>query len=136
MIDNALLNKLYRTGKAGKFSRILQQEPVSYKPVVTVNDAQNNFIQRYFIRSVSDPDVVTEVDVKQFTQFKNNPRFITTEIKWKIIGKQKNEYLPNNVIVYGTIDINRQEVANADLTFGGLRKYIQDYTAYWVAEKV
>lgn len=135
MIDRNLLNKLYPQKSQG-LSKILLGNPTPVRPIVTQTDAEKTFLYRYFVRSVSDVDFVVEVDKKQYQELKKNPRFVTAEIKWKIVGKQNNENLQNNIIVYGTTDLNRQAVANADLTFGGLRKYIQDYAEFWVAEKV
>lgn len=135
MIDTELLKRLYPT-KEKQLAKLLQQLPVTTSPIVTQSDVAQGFIQRYFVRAANDQTFVVEIDKKQFELLKHNPRFITATIKWKIIGKQQNEYRKDNVTVYGTTDTNRQTVANADLTFGGLRKYIQDYAEYWVAEKV
>lgn len=135
MIDTKLLNQLYQKN-AERLSKILLSRPTPVRPIVTQTDAEKTFIYRYFVRSTNDVDFIVEVDKIQHQEFKKNPRFITAEVKWKIVGKQNNENLQNNIIVYGTTDLNRQAVANADLTFGGLRKYIQDYAEFWVAEKV
>lgn len=135
MIDNKLLKKLY-PDKEKQLTKLLLESATTVNPVVTQSDAEQGFLLRYFVRAANDVDFVVEIDKKQFESLKKNPRFLTTTVKWKIVGKKENDYRKDNVTVYGVIDINRQTVANADLTFGGLRKYIQDYAEYWVAEKV
>lgn len=135
MIDTKLLNQLYKDDME-KLSKILLGRPTPVRPIVTQTDAEKTFIYRYFVRSANDTDFVVEVDKNQYQEFKKNPRFIALEIKWKIVGKKENEQLRTGIIVYGVTDINRQTVLNADLTFGGLKKYIQDYAEFWVAEKI
>lgn len=135
MIDDQLLKKLYPT-KEKQLTRILLEFPTSANPVVTQADAEQGYIMRYFVRSANDDMFVVEVDKSQFESLKKNPRFATTSIKWKIVGRKNTEYKASGIPIYGVIDINRQTVANADLTFGGLRKYIGDYGQYWVAENI
>lgn len=135
MIDVRLLRTLY-PDKINQLSKTLQESPTVVLPVVTRSDAEGGFIDRYFVRAANDNSFVMEVDKKQYDSLKQNPRFVVTTLRWKIVGKKENINRPNNIIVYGVADTNRITVANADLTFGGLRKYIQDYTQFWVAEKI
>lgn len=135
MIDRSLLEFLYYDTK-DRLSRVLQESPSIVLPIVTRQDAEIGFIDRYFVRTANDDSFIVEVDKKQYDTLKNNPRFMVTTIRWKIVGKKEDINRPNNVIIYGVENINRQVVANADLTFGGLRKYIQNYTQFWVAEKL
>lgn len=135
MIDSKLLNQLY-PDKEKNYTKILLEFPTAIAPVVTQSDAEQGYLTRYFVRAANDISLVVEIDKKQFESLKKNPRFVTTSIKWKIVGKKETEYRPSGVPVYGTMDSNRQIVANADLTFGGLRTYIQDYGQFWVAERL
>lgn len=135
MIDIKLLKQLYPQ-KINEYSKMLQEAPVVTTPVVTRQDAENGFIIRYFVRFVNDSNYIVEIDKKQFTSLKNNPRFITTELKWKIVGTKKTLQLTSGAIVYGVGDVNRQAVSNVDLTFGGLRKYIVDYEQFWIGETI
>jgi hypothetical protein len=110
--------------------------PSQVLPTVTQTDAKNKFIMRYFVRQVTDKDFIVEVDNSQYEEFKENPRFITTTVKWKIVGKKQNMTLLNGVTIFGVEDTNRVVVSEADLTFGGLLKYITSYLGYWFAEEV
>lgn len=133
MIDKELLNKLYKK-KEQELNNILEPMPQTVPPVVTQTDAESGYLTRYFTRSVTDEDYIVEIDKKQHQILKNNPRFVTTTIKWKIKGQKETMRMQNGINLYGVEDINRIAVANADLTFGGLRKYITSYMEYWISE--
>ena len=135
MIDTDLLRKLYKSDEQ-RLTNTLDKMPSQVLPSVTQSDAKNKFITRYFVRQVNDKDFIVEVDNSQYEEFKETPRFVTTQIKWKIVGKKQNMTLLNGVTIYGVEDTNRIVVSEADLTFGGLLKYITSYLEYWFAEEV
>jgi hypothetical protein len=135
MIDIDLIQKLYKTDEQ-RLTRILDEMPTQSLPIVTQTDAKNGFITRYFVRQVTDKNFIVEVDNSQYEELIENPRFVTTEIRWKIVGKKQNMTLLNGVTIYGVEDTNRVVVSEADLTFGGLLKYITSYLEYWFAEEV
>lgn len=131
MIDKKLLSIL---GNSPNIEQMLEKTPQPAKPIVTLSDADVGFITRYFIRQVNDTTFILEIDPTQYRQFKNNPRFILTDVQWKIVGKLDTIYYPNGTPIYGIKDLNRIAVANTDLTFGGLRDYITDYGEFWLRE--
>lgn len=133
MIDENLINTLYKDNSI-RLKLILEPIPQKVKPIVIQQDVLDGYIIRYFVRQVNDINYIVEVDEQQYTKFKSNPRFIVTKFKWKIVGKKETVYLDVGVNIYGVEDMNRIEVANKDLTFGGLKRYISDYLEYWVAE--
>jgi hypothetical protein len=135
MIDIDLIQKLYKSDEQ-RLTRILDEMPTQSLPIVTQTDAKNGFIIRYFVRQVTDKGFIVEVDNSQYEELKENPRFVTTTVKWKIVGKKQNMTLLNGVTIYGVEDTNRVVVSEADLTFGGLLKYITSYLEYWFAEEV
>jgi hypothetical protein len=135
MIDIDLIQKLYKSDEQ-RLTRILDEMPTQSLPIVTQTDAKNGFIIRYFVRQVTDKGFIVEVDNSQYQELKENPRFVTTTVKWKIVGKKQNMTLLNGVTIYGVEDTNRVVVSEADLTFGGLLKYITSYLEYWFAEEV
>ena len=133
MTDKKLFTKLYPK-TAEKLIPKLEAMPEYVRPVVTLSDKDDKFITRYFVRVVNDVQMITEVDKKQYNEFKDNSRFITTELRWKIVGKKETIKQSNGIELLGTIDTNKIAVTNADLTFGGLRNYITNYSEYWVGE--
>jgi len=135
MIDYELLAKIFpRTKDAKRWDTYLQSVPVPKKPIVTKSDARNKFLSRYFVRNANDKTTITEVDKIQYYSFGRNPRFVTTELTWKIIGKKQTEVSPSGIVDRGVEDYNRRQVQQKDLTFGGLSDYITDYTEFWVSE--
>jgi hypothetical protein len=135
MIDTELIQKLYKSDEQ-RLTDTLDKIPSQVLPIITQSDAKNKFIIRYFVRQVTDKDFIVEVDKNQYGEFKENPRFVTTQIKWKIVGKKQNMTLLNGVTIFGVEDTNRVVVSEADLTFGGLLRYITSYLEYWFAEEV
>lgn len=134
-IDTNTLNKLYTPSKAKSIVDILQKSPQQVLPVVTSGDVGQKYIIRYFIRSVTDKDYIVEIDDTQYQQFLDNPLYVTTEIKWKIVGKRETIKKSQYVIVPGVEEQNKNAVLQADLTFGGLNRYITNYLEYWFAEE-
>lgn len=133
MTDKKLFNKLYPM-VADRLIPKLEMTPEYIRPVVTLSDKDNKFLKRYFVRRVTDLSLIVEIDKKQYNEFKTNSRFITTEINWKIVGKKETIKQSNGIELFGTIDTNKIAVTNADLTFGGLRNYITNYSEFWVGE--
>lgn len=131
MIDRELLGNLVN-GK--QLEIILENTPQYVRPTVTQNDADNGFMIRYFVRQSNDQTFIIEVDKNQYARFKQNPRFVVTEIQWKIVGKLDTIKLNTGANLYGVKDVNRITVADTDLTFGGLRAYIKDYGEFWLRE--
>lgn len=133
MTDTKLLDKIYPKQKKDIIKNY-EMRPEVTPPIVTLSDLENKYIKRYFVRPSNHIDYVTEIDERQFSNFKNNPRFFTVMIKWKIVGKKDTIKLSNGINSLGVRDTNKETVRKADLTFGGLMKYITDYTEYWQAE--
>jgi len=131
MINQDLLTLL---SQKKQIEQILEPMPQTVRPTITQSDADNGFIIRYFIRQVNDKTFVVEVNNSQYERFKDNPRFIGVEVKWKIVGKLETTKLPNGINLFGTREQNKITVADADLTFGGLRNYITDYGEFWLRE--
>jgi hypothetical protein len=134
MSDIELLEQLYKS-RSTKIREQYEDVPKAVSPVVTLSDAENGYLFRYFVQMVTDKRYIIEVDRQQFERFKENPRFNTKKLIWKIVGPKESIRKPNS-IVYGVADINREEVIREDLTMPGLRLYIQDYTEFWFSENV
>lgn len=134
MIDQKLLTFLYKN-REQELKEFLEPIPQQVPPVVTQNDATSGYITRYFVRQINDKSYIVEVDKAQYQDFKNNPRFIVTKLKWKIVGRKETIKLNNGTNLYGIADQNKIAVSEADLTFGGLRSYITNYLEYWFSEE-
>lgn len=134
MINDTLLSFINKADDS-QFKKNIQAIPVASTPIITKSDARRKFITRYFVRLSNDITYITEVNETQYEELKQNPRFVTTSLEWKIIGKKETLTLSSGVPIYGVDDTNRITVADADLTFGGLRSYITNYLEFWIAEE-
>jgi hypothetical protein len=133
-IDYTMLNKLFASPVERKaWATILTNIPVPYKPEITQSDVRDGFMHRYFVRRVNDINNIVEIDKSQYTAFKKNPLYVVADVRWRIIGRA-NTLISNGVKNEGVRDINIRTVSNEDLTFGGLTKYIADYTEFWIGE--
>lgn len=135
MIDMNLLIKLYEDNER-ELTEILDVTPTPVPVIITQSDVRTGYVTRYFVRLVNDKNFVVEIDKNQYENLKENPRFLTVKLQWKIVGKKETLKLRSGVNIFGVEDINRIEVANVDLTFEGLRRYITNYLEYWFAEEV
>ena len=137
MIDRELLNIIFKERPQNKkWAGLLQDEPTPSLPIVSKSDIDRKFLDRYFVRSVSDKNLVVEVDQLQYEKFKENPRFVTTRLKWKIVGKKETETTDFGAVNPGVEDYNKEQVSKADVIFKTLHRYITNYTEYWVAENI
>lgn len=132
-ISYSLAKKVYPTIEPTQFEPF-EILPEPHKPVVTINNVTDGFINRYFTRVANDKNYIVEINQNNYGVFSKNPRYVTTEIVWKIIGKKETIIKPSGVRIPGVEDFNRETVSQADLTFGGLYKYITNYLEYWFAE--
>lgn len=133
--EDNILNKLYGTGRANDIKNLYQPMPSPSKPIITLQDVDSKFVERYFVQLVTEKNMIVEVSKGDFSDFKNNPRFVTAVIKWRIVGKKETVTRPGNVKIFGVEDLNRNAVMKADLTMKGLRYYFKDYTEYWYGEQ-
>jgi hypothetical protein len=83
---------------------------------------------------VNDITLIVEIDKNQYENIKSNARFISVEMKWRIVGKKETKMFYTGANIYGVGDMNRIEVANLDVKFGGLKNYISDYLEFWFSE--
>lgn len=133
MLDRQVVEELYKK-KEQELTDLLDINPVPSRPVVAQKDAIQGYLMRYFIRPVNDKSMIVEIDKNQYENLKSNARFVSVAVKWKIVGKKETNRLRNGANMYGVSDMNRIEVANADITFGGLKTYISDYLEFWFSE--
>lgn len=134
-INTILLNKVYPDTPSADLES-LEIMPTTYKRDLTRDDVLNGSFTRYFIRPVNDKNYVVEVSVDDYEELRKNPRFVSAKINWVVVGKKETIQRSPGVSIYGVEDTNRRVVSEADLTFGGLRRYITNYLEYWFAERL
>lgn len=134
-IDASKLRQLYPSRyTAQQLVGTLQTNPSFVKPVVTKSDVDRKMITRYFIRGVSDCSEVLEIDSTQFDDFKDNTRFVTTKLNWKIVGNPYSSTTPYGAMDLGVEDYNKRQVELVDRKFECLKSYIRDYLELWYSD--
>jgi len=111
------------------------QTPTQYFPVITQDNLRDGYLYRYFSK-IANQNSVVEINKYDYDQLKDNPRFVTAKIKWKIVGPIETTKTFSGAINYGVRELNRRAIEREDLTFGGLKGYIRDYIQYWVGESI
>jgi hypothetical protein len=136
MIDKNLIDKIVRNNK--NWLNITDsglRSPTQYFPVITQDNLRDGYLYRYFSK-IANQNSVVEINKYDYDQLKDNPRFVTAKVKWKIVGPIETTKTFSGAINYGVRELNRRAIEREDLTFGGLKGYIRDYIQYWVGESI
>ena len=93
----------------------------AFEPNPNIQDYNNQYIFRYFIRKRNEPNgIIYEVSKDTFDNYKNDSLYFGVKIKWKIWGDKKE-----------TEELNIKSVAFGKKTLSNLDSYIQNYVKYW-----
>jgi len=102
-----------------------------YKPSPTIDDYNNQTIERFFVKPVNRPKII-EVSSDNYN-FCTSFLYLKTNIYWKIAGSI-NTILANNVQqVVGVRDFNIKEIARANSVIGGIDKKLTNPLEFYRA---
>ena len=105
----------------------------SYNPVITLEDINKGFIQRYFVQNVTDLNI-TEVSPELFLQYQqnllDNNLYKALELTWIISGILQSE-TTNGVIVNGVYDKNKKTVEINNIEMPGLNSKLANLTEFY-----
>ena len=104
--------------------------PYSNRPKITQTDINNGFVTRYFVRHISTK-AITEIDKKQYEQFKTNNFYETIDFPWIITGFANNIVATDNQIIYGTQHKNVVTTQFYDKKLPGLSRYLPNPLEYF-----
>ena len=134
-VDEDLLRIIARDKLTAKRLRsTLRDVPQPKTPIITQSDVDAGVVIRYFAKYANDNRTVVEIDRLQYERLQGNPRFTTVTLEWRIVGQLNTTTTSNGIVYRGIKELNEQAVANADLTFRGLRRYITNFEEFWVSE--
>lgn len=108
----------------------LYKEPTPYYPVPLDRDYEKGYITRYFIKKVNERGYVVEISEEEFAAFSNGTvrydvsLYQVEKILWKITGSEKTVRLSQYDIREGVEDTNRRLVEKLQLTFVGIKEFI------------
>ena len=125
-------NRLYKSITTKKN---VYTSPVSHFPTLTVDDYNNGFVTRYFVRrrNFSTYVDIVEINQDQYNSI-NKPNtgidgdlYVSTTINWKLTGPLHDIKSELNTIS-GVFDTNQRLVHLKDNDLKGIKQFLTDYT--------
>lgn len=110
-------------------------EPLSNRPKITKRDISIGYIMRYFLQHISIKNII-EVDKKQYDTFKNNPLYISVELKWTISGNKDNIVAIDGKTVYGVEHKNTVVVTWYNKKMVGLDRTLSNKLEYFTETSI
>jgi len=104
--------------------------PYTNKPKLTQNDLTNGYVMRYFVRNLSTKEV-TEIDKKQYEEFKTNVSYEKLDLQWRISGFANNKLATDNNIIYGAKHSNTVTTQFYEKRLPGLQRILRNPLEYF-----
>lgn len=93
----------------------------AYEPKLIEQDYQIGYIYRFFIRKRNEPNgVIYEIDKFTNKKYAKDSLYITTKIRWKIIGNRDEVISANKK----SIELGRKDISNLDT-------YLKNHSKFW-----
>lgn len=108
----------------------LAKEPTPYYPIPLEEDYQKGYILRYFIKKINERGYVVEISPEEFSAFSNGSvkydvsLYQAEKVFWKITGSEKTVRLSQYDIREGVEDTNKRLIEKLQLTFVGIKEFI------------
>jgi len=112
--EKSLLYNEYTTLKDDTLKNY--KDPISYRPVPTLDDYKSGKITRYIVQKRNDKSKLIEID-KQQAAYYGTPTGIDPTLyellifSWKISGKLNSEIDSNGIPILGIVDTNNNILA-------------------------
>jgi hypothetical protein len=92
-----------------------------HEPKLVEKDFKVGYIYRFFIRKRNEPNgIIYEIDVFTERKYQDDPLFITSKIRWKIVGEKAVVESAN----YQSVMLGKKTISNLDT-------YINNYSKFW-----
>ncbi len=105
--------------------------PISNRPKITDTDLQAGYVNRYFVKNISDKRIV-EIDATQHKKFVNSPYYETVVVPWVINGMEVDTNDPTTGrFVLGVPRRNLQIIDYYDSKMQGLRRVLRNPMEYF-----
>lgn len=107
-------------------------------PIITKEDLDNGYLQRYFARSISNTDAsqIVEIDSSKFSLCSTISLYVVLKMIWKIKGKLEDVYTSDGKIkLYtGVITANKKSVEDGEKILSGLTLKLQNPAQFYQGE--
>lgn len=113
----------------------MTMNPMSNRPKITEKDVSLGYVMRYFVKPVSTNKVI-EIDKQQYNTFKNNPFFVSMEMKWVIGGNDKNLIASDGQTIYGAGHRNEVSLDFYEKKMPGLKRILRNPLEYFSGKTI
>lgn len=94
---------------------VFKNHPTEEKPEPTENDYSNQFIERYFVKNITNMNSqIIEVDISQYKKFVKNPFYTTVKILWKISGLEYDIIQNKQILQTGAFETNVAQISESE----------------------
>lgn len=98
--------------------------PIPTYPLVTTQIAGRGYIHRYFVRFISDRNII-EIDEEQYKIFEKDPYYESVKLLWFITGNVETQLI-NGVPYKGVRDKNLEIIRMYNQKLPGLENILRD----------
>jgi len=125
------------TQKKTKESNVTLSELTSYFPIPVASDYSRGYFTRYFAKTASGPQFVTEISQMDYSQLQNktvSPTVLgyqSTSMLWQLTGPLNNTRVSQYQVKGGVYDTNKRVTEAKQTQFRGIVEFIGgEYTKF------
>ncbi len=109
--------------------------PRPIKPAPTEQEYSGGQFTRYFIQRVTDPNIIHEIDKKQYDTLStkkgiNGNMWKSVSFPWRLTGRMHDEYNKGIKTYAGVHESNKSIIERNDKKMTGLISHLTDYLEY------
>jgi hypothetical protein len=118
------------TGYKQKFSKL---DVKSHFPKLKESDYNKGFIIRYFVQKVNDLNSpIYEISSSSYSSYNNNPFFIASAVRWRIVGPKETVYDEDGSIVDKSVsESNRISINLQSKKIANLKLYLPNLLQFY-----
>ena len=118
------------TGFKQKFSKL---DVKTHFPKLNESDYNRGFITRYFVQKSNDTNSpIYEISSSSFSSYNNNPFFIVSSVRWRIVGPKETVYDEDGSIVDKSVsESNRISINLQSKKIPNLKLYLPNLLQFY-----
>ena len=118
------------TGFKQKFSKL---DVKTHFPKLNESDYNRGFITRYFVQKSNDTNSpIYEISSSSFSSYNNNPFFIASSVRWRIVGPKETVYDEDGSIVNKSVsESNRISINLQSKKIPNLKLYLPNLLQFY-----
>lgn len=118
------------TGFKQKFSKL---DVKTHFPKLNESDYNRGFITRYFVQKSNDTNSpIYEISSSSYSSYNNNPFFIASSVRWRIVGPKETVYDEDGSIVNKSVsESNRISINLQSKKIPNLKLYLPNLLQFY-----